>query len=113
MVQISHLFIMTNLYLKRFFLGCLFIFSFNTVLFTQSLTNEIESVNDIMSYEDNLVKKTPIRKADHSMDSIPKTQFTLRKESKENSNTQYFKLKSKSGVLSFFNELIFYWFHQL
>ena len=35
------------------------------------------------------------------------------KETKGNSKNEYFKLKSKSGLFSVFNEIIYYWFHQL
>lgn len=104
---------MMNLYLKRFFLGCILIFSFNTVLLTQSLTNKIESANPIFSDNEFSAKDSEVTKNFNLPDSIQNSDKIEWKESNENSDTEYFKLKSKSGIFSIFNEIIFYWFHQL
>jgi hypothetical protein len=102
---------MINLYTKKFFLGFILIFSFDTVLLTQSLTNKNrDSVN--FNVEIQAVEST-LKKDHHQEDSIREPTLKIRKDSQENSTTEYFKSKSNSVVLSFFNEIAFYWFHQL
>lgn len=104
---------MMNLYLKRFFLECILIFSFNTVLLTQSLTNKNESADFVFSDIESPAIESQVDMNLISPDSIQNSDKIELKESNENSDTEYFKLKSKSGVFTFFNEIIFYWFHQL
>ncbi|WP_375580880.1 hypothetical protein ABWH96_07655 [Marivirga tractuosa] len=102
---------MMNLYLKRFFLGCIFLFSFNTVLLPQSLSNKNVSSNPVFSENETDILGKNEKKGSFLPDSVQESSLDII-EFKENLSNQNYQLKSKSGVFSVFNEIIYYWFHQ-
>jgi len=89
------------------------ILSFNTVILTQSLTSKTESTNPGAGKEEPANKEEVVKKQQHSVDSTQSLTVIAEKVSNEKSDTDYFTLKSQSGVFSFFDEIMFYWFHQL
>tara|TARA_R100000152_G_C6754431_1_gene178142 strand:- start:425 stop:658 length:234 start_codon:yes stop_codon:yes gene_type:complete len=77
------------------------------------LTNKKESADFVFSEIESPTIESQVEMNLIPQDSIQNSVKIKLKESNENSDTEYFKLKSKSGVFSFFNEIIFYWFDQL
>jgi hypothetical protein len=99
-------------FLKRFFFLCLLMSFTNMMLVPQSLPDTnvdtsplfMEKEEDFTIQFENLTNEVS--------DSSRKSPVLI-KGFKKNSRTEYVRLKSKSGVFSVFNEIIYYWFHQL
>ncbi|SMG40598.1 hypothetical protein SAMN05661096_02776 [Marivirga sericea] len=97
---------------KRFFLLCLLISWSTKLLVPQSLNDKnVDTSSSLIEKKVGFIKQ--IENSSNEVSDSSRKSLVIVKSSKQNSGKENFRLKSRTGVYSVFNEIIYYWFHQL